>query len=109
MKVSTDKQLRTTPCSGCTWKSGERMQRMWRKSAQLVAKMLLWAWAWAEGLPVQGTAEITGPCGAHLSTPPLVPHQPGVQDADRVWAAGEASAPSAPADYRLTCCVTSGK
>lgn len=50
------------------------------KSAQLVAETLPWAQAWAEGLPVQGAAEITGSyythghfqAGEHASAPLLL-------------------------------------
>lgn len=59
--------------------------------------MLMWDWAWGEGLPVQGTAEITGillqlgDTSRQVSTPQYsslqVPH-PQVQEADGVWPAG---------------------
>lgn len=59
--------------------------------------MLMWDWAWGEGLPVQGTAEITasllqlGDTSWQVSTPQHSSLQvplPRVQEAAGVWPTG---------------------
>lgn len=67
-KVSTDEQAEG---NSLRLRRGleEKVENV-KEVSSVVAKMLMWAWAWGEGLPGQEAAEITGILLQHQGTLP---------------------------------------
>lgn len=57
-KVSTDEQAEDNSLR-LHGDLDEKLENV-KEVSSVVAKMLMWAWAWGEGLPGQEAAEITG-------------------------------------------------
>lgn len=58
-KVSTDEQAEDNNSLRLRRDLEEKVENV-KEVSSVVAKMLMWAWAWGEGLPGQEAAEITG-------------------------------------------------